>query len=115
MTAGFVAVPPKWEEPGRALFGKLKSATSSDWIGVVLASSAARRLPDSLFIVRAQQMDWIERWFGVSPDNGDGTFELSIVIAAVLIGAIVLTWARWRGRSSRMRGLSGSARSPRDR
>jgi hypothetical protein len=37
-------------------------------------------------------MDWIERWFGVAPDNGDGTLELLIVlfiIAVVLVPAAV--------------------------
>jgi hypothetical protein len=28
-------------------------------------------------------MDWIERWFGVVPDNGDGTLELLIVLAVI--------------------------------
>ena len=57
-------------------------------------------------------MDWIEKWFGVSPDNGDGTLELSIIIAVVLIGAIVLTWAFGRGRL-RGRRMGGTADSPR--
>jgi hypothetical protein len=26
-------------------------------------------------------MDWIERWFGFSPDDGDGTVEWLIVLA----------------------------------
>ena len=57
-------------------------------------------------------MDWIERWFGVSPDNGDGTLELSIIIAVVLIGAIVVTWAVGRGRF-RGRRAGGTADPPR--
>ena len=34
-------------------------------------------------------MDFIERWFGVSPDNGSGTAELLVlsVALAVVIGA----------------------------
>jgi hypothetical protein len=30
-------------------------------------------------------MDFIERWFGVSPDGGDGTLELLYISAEVLI------------------------------
>jgi len=61
-------------------------------------------------------MDWIERWFGVSPDNGDGTLELSIIIAVVLIGAIVVTWAlgRRRFRGHRVGGTADPPRSARD-
>lgn len=43
-------------------------------------------------------MDWIERWFGFAPDNGDGTLEL--VITAIGFGLIVVAviWKvpRWR-------------------
>ena len=43
-------------------------------------------------------MDWIERWFGVAPDNGDGTLELLVVfliIAVVLVPAAVRhPWTR---------------------
>ena len=37
-------------------------------------------------------MDWIESWFGVSPDGGDGTFELLIIVlaaAAIFVVALV--------------------------
>jgi hypothetical protein len=30
-------------------------------------------------------MNFIERWFHISPDNGDGTFEVAIVIAVLVI------------------------------
>jgi hypothetical protein len=30
-------------------------------------------------------MDFIERWFGFSPDHGDGSFEALILIALVII------------------------------
>ena len=30
-------------------------------------------------------MDFIERWFGVSPDNGSGTLELTIVIVILVV------------------------------
>jgi hypothetical protein len=29
-------------------------------------------------------MDFIERWFGISPDGGNGTFELSLVFVTAL-------------------------------
>ncbi len=35
-------------------------------------------------------MDWIERWLGYSPDNGDGTLEIlitvSVIIAVICVG-----------------------------
>jgi len=40
-------------------------------------------------------MDFIERIFGLSPDGGDGTFELSLIIVPLLIAA-ALVWIRWR-------------------
>ena len=35
-------------------------------------------------------MDWIERWFNVSPDGGDGSLELLIVavLALVIVGLL---------------------------
>jgi hypothetical protein len=48
-------------------------------------------------------MDWIERWFGVSPDGGDGSTEALYIVAllAVMVlafGRQSLTsyWRRWR-------------------
>ena len=35
-------------------------------------------------------MDWIERLFGVSPDGGDGTAEVMIVLACVVVLAAVV-------------------------
>jgi hypothetical protein len=37
-------------------------------------------------------MDFIERWFGLSPDGGDGTTEALYVVAAAAI--LVLIFAR---------------------
>jgi len=34
-------------------------------------------------------MDFIERWFGLSPDNGDGSLELLWIIALVAAIAVV--------------------------
>lgn len=46
-------------------------------------------------------MDFVEKIFGISPDNGSGTFEASILLAvAALIAA--LFWVR-RKRASRSR------------
>ena len=30
-------------------------------------------------------MDFIERWFGVSPDGGSGSLEITVVIVALLV------------------------------
>lgn len=30
-------------------------------------------------------MDWIERWLGLSPDNGDGSLEALLLIALVAL------------------------------
>jgi hypothetical protein len=35
-------------------------------------------------------MDWIERIFGISPDNGDGSAETAVVATACVIVLIVL-------------------------
>jgi hypothetical protein len=40
-------------------------------------------------------MDFFERWFGSSPDAGDGSFELLLIAFAVLLGcAVVATLKR---------------------
>jgi uncharacterized membrane protein YdjX (TVP38/TMEM64 family) len=40
-------------------------------------------------------MDFIERWFGLSPDGGNGTIEL-LSIAAVSLGVfLVVAKRRW--------------------
>lgn len=36
-------------------------------------------------------MDFIERWFGVSPDGGDGTAEVLYLCAAAAIVCLLLT------------------------
>lgn len=48
-------------------------------------------------------MDFVERWFGVSPDGGDGTTEalyilaLCILVAAILMRRPLRRWlTRWR-------------------
>ena len=34
-------------------------------------------------------MDWLERWFGWAPDDGDGSLETMLVTALVLSAAIL--------------------------
>jgi hypothetical protein len=38
-------------------------------------------------------MDFIERWFGVSPDGGDGSLEL-LWIAASVVAAVAILFRR---------------------
>ena len=49
-------------------------------------------------------MDWIERWFGLIPDGGDGSIEAAIVIAVIVVGVTIALVV-----SKRLRGLSISA------
>lgn len=39
-------------------------------------------------------MDFIERIFHISPDNGNGTLEIAILIAVLLPGVIAAVWRR---------------------
>ena len=48
-------------------------------------------------------MDWIEIWFGVSPDKGDGSLEWLIVMAAFVIGTLAVTGAVAWQRSTILR------------
>ena len=38
-------------------------------------------------------MDFIERWFHVSPDNGSGATEVMYVVA---VAALIILTSRWR-------------------
>jgi hypothetical protein len=60
-------------------------------------------------------VDWIERWFGFSPDDGDGTAEWLIVMAVMLVAVAVASWiiARRRETALRFLALIGLRRSPR--
>ncbi len=49
-------------------------------------------------------MDFIERIFAISPDGGNGSTELMIIAAFVLI-AVVATW-RWRSNRSQDKTFS---------
>jgi hypothetical protein len=37
-------------------------------------------------------MDWIEQLFGLSPDGGDGSAEVLIVLACCIVLAGVIVW-----------------------
>jgi hypothetical protein len=39
-------------------------------------------------------MDFIERWFGISPDGGDGSTEALILLVIVVVLALILG-RRW--------------------
>ena len=43
-------------------------------------------------------MDWIEQWFGISPDNGDGSLELLLVLVCVSVVSLfaISVNPRWR-------------------
>jgi hypothetical protein len=51
-------------------------------------------------------MDFIERWFGISPDGGDGSLEVLYIVAAVAVITAVLFRTRIRGLVDRMRGAT---------
>ena len=51
-------------------------------------------------------MDFIERWFGISPDGGDGTLELVFVLA--LVSVVLIVVFRRRLRSLMARWLPGA-------
>ena len=42
-------------------------------------------------------MDFIERWFGISPDGGDGSLEGLYLLAIVAVLAAILFRARIQG------------------
>ena len=50
-------------------------------------------------------MDFIERWFGLSPDGGSGTTEASIFIVLCVL-VVALVWRQQRRRASRLKSRS---------
>jgi hypothetical protein len=48
-------------------------------------------------------MDWIEKIFGMSPDNGDGSTEAMIVTMSCIVVAVVMVAAvpKLRGHAQR--------------
>ena len=47
-------------------------------------------------------MDFIERWFGLSPDGGNGTTEASILVVLFVL-VVALVWRQQRRRISRLK------------
>ncbi len=37
-------------------------------------------------------MDWIEKLFGISPDGGDGSAEVLVVLAFCIVLAGIIVW-----------------------
>jgi len=48
-------------------------------------------------------LDFIERWFGLSPDGGDGSTEAAYLIAIFVVLALVAAWRFHRGFGRRRR------------
>ena len=48
---------------------------------------------------QGREMDWIERWFGVSPDNGDGSLEMLISLCAIVGALIAIAYLHPRARA----------------
>jgi hypothetical protein len=51
-------------------------------------------------------MDFIERWFGFSPDGGDGSLEVLYLVAFVAVIAAIMfrrQMRRWLGPATRSR------------
>jgi hypothetical protein len=50
-------------------------------------------------------MDWIEKIFGMSPDNGDGSTEVMIVaISCLIVVAIIAAVPKFREQAKRHLG-----------
>ena len=62
-------------------------------------------------------MDWIETWFGVSPDGGNGVTEWLIVLAGVSVAIAVVPALRGRalGLLARRTGARPAALPKADR
>jgi hypothetical protein len=52
-------------------------------------------------------MDFIERIFGISPDGGDGSFELLLFLIPIAAIVAVAYWRRRRGAPLRPRTPPG--------
>jgi hypothetical protein len=49
-------------------------------------------------------MDWIERFFGISPDGGDGSTEMLYLVAAVAIAVLIFGRTFYVRRARKRRG-----------
>lgn len=52
-------------------------------------------------------MDWIERWFGLNPDGGDGSVEWLLVGGLVAVGLALLSGTHRGVREALGRILAG--------
>ena len=55
-------------------------------------------------------MDWIEQLFGFAPDNGDGTLELTLTLAVIVVLAAAVMWKVPRARAAALRMFAGRRR-----
>jgi hypothetical protein len=64
------------------------------WIATVAAALGA-----ALTVLTAFVPDWIEAFLGVAPDGGDGSAELYLLGALVVLAIVSALWAAasWRG------------------
>jgi hypothetical protein len=46
-------------------------------------------------------MDFIERWFGVSPDSGNGRLEITLIIVALVVLVAPILIGRFRPAARR--------------
>lgn len=53
-------------------------------------------------------MDWIERWFGVSPDGGNGSLEILLAVLFAVVGVALLATTIPGARRRVRRLLTGS-------
>jgi hypothetical protein len=48
-------------------------------------------------------MDFIERWFGLSPDGGDGSTEFLYIVVLAAVVVLIVNRRRLRGGWKRLR------------
>lgn len=60
-------------------------------------------------------MDWIERWVGISPDNGDGSLEGLLVLVCVSVISLLAISVNPRWRRLLGRYLTGPAKRAAER
>jgi hypothetical protein len=42
-------------------------------------------------------MDFVERWFGISPDGGSGAFEVALLLLVVAVPLVLLSISKLVG------------------
>ena len=53
-------------------------------------------------------MDWIEQWFGLNPDGGDGSIEAMAVVGLIFVAAGIVTLVNRRLRGRVLQGLAAA-------